>query len=315
MTPKAKIGYLILAAIGLIALFLLFRIGGNWQYILTRRSLKIFSIVLTGACIAFSTIVFQTISNNRILTPNIIGLDALYMLAQTAVLFIFGSTGIALVNKQLNFGITAGVMVLFAIALYSVLFKKEGNTLYYLLLIGIIFGTFFGSLTTFMQVLIDPDEFLVLQGKMFASYNNVHSELLGTCTIVALLACAYYLKFAKYMDVLSLGKEHAVNLGVPYNYTVKRLLIIIAVLISVSTALVGPLTFLGLLIANVTYQFMRTHQHKYLIPGSVLICIIALVGGQFVVERVFEFSTPLSVIINLVGGIYFLYLLLRGNKS
>jgi len=315
MTYRAKFVSLSVFAVALIAVFLFINIGDNWSYILERRGWKIASIVLTGACIAFSTVIFQTISNNRILTPNIIGLDSMYMLAQTAVVYAFGSATKLLVDNNLNFAMTLGLMMLFAGLLYRLMFKREGNNLYFLLLIGIILGTLLGSLTTFMQVLIDPNEFLVLQGKMFASYNKVQGQLTTISYIVVIAVTLYYSRFAKYMDVLSLGKDQAVNLGVDYHYVVKRLLIIIAALISVATALVGPITFLGLLVANVTYQFMKTYRHAVLIPASMLISIIALVGGQLIVERVFTFSTTLSVIINLIGGIYFLYLLLRENKS
>lgn len=315
MTYKAKIASLSVFAIALIAIFLLIQVGDNWSYVLPRRAWKIASIVLTGACIAFSTVIFQTITNNRILTPNIIGLDSMYMLAQTAVVYAFGSTTKLLVDNNVNFAMTLVIMMLFAGLLYKVMFKREGNNLYFLLLIGIVLGTLLGSLTTFMQVLIDPNEFLVLQGKMFASYNKVQEKLTTICCIVILLIAVYYSRFSKYMDVLSLGKDQAINLGVDYHFVVKRLLIVIAALISVATALVGPITFLGLLVANVTYQFMKTYRHAVLIPASILISIIALVGGQLIVERVFTFTTTLSVIINLIGGIYFLYLLLRENKS
>ncbi|MFE5322380.1 iron chelate uptake ABC transporter family permease subunit [Paenibacillus sp. NPDC056579] len=315
MTYRAKIASLSVVALALIALFLFIQVGDNWSYILPRRGWKVLSIVLTGACIAFSTVIFQTISNNRILTPNIIGLDSMYMLAQTAVVYAFGSTTKLLVDNNINFAMTLVLMMLFAGLLYKVMFKREGNNLYFLLLIGIVLGTLLGSLTTFMQVLIDPNEFLVLQGKMFASYNKVQGQLTTICCVVIVLIAVYYSRFAKYMDVLSLGKDQAINLGVNYHFVVKRLLIIIAALISVATALVGPITFLGLLVANVTYQFMKTYRHAVLIPASILISIIALVGGQMIVERVFTFTTTLSVIINLIGGIYFLYLLLRENKS
>ncbi|CAG7645683.1 Petrobactin import system permease protein YclO [Paenibacillus solanacearum] len=315
MTHKAKIGILFILALIVIAIFLFINIGDNWSYVLERRSWKVAAMVLTGACIAFSTVIFQTITNNRILTPNIIGLDSMYMLAQTGIVYVFGSSTKLLVDNNLNFAFTLCLMVLFAGLLYKIMFRGEGNNIYYLLLIGIIMGSLLGSLTTFMQVLIDPNEFLVLQGRMFASYNKVQGQLTVICTIVVILIAVYYSRFAKYMDVLSLGKGHAVNLGVDYNYVVKRLLIIIAALISVATALVGPITFLGLLVANVTYQFMKTYRHTYLIPASILMSIVALVGGQLIVERVFTFTTTVSVIVNLIGGVYFLYLLLRSNKS
>lgn len=277
---------------------------------------KILAIVLTGACIAYSTAIFQTITNNRILTPGIMGLDSLYMLFQTFAVFVFGSTHISFVNKNLNFAISVLLMTLFALLLHQFMFRREqGRNIYLLLLVGLILGTLFQSMSSFMEVLIDPNEFLVLQGKMFASFNNVNTDLLIISIAAIILILLYAQKFTKYLDVLSLGKDHAVNLGVDYDYIVKRLLLVVMVLVSISTALVGPIMFLGLLVVNLAHQVFRTHRHKVLIWGSVMIAVVALVGGQLIVERVFTFATTVSVIINFVGGVYFIYLLLKENKS
>lgn len=315
MNPRVKISLLAGLSIILIAIFLFIQLGSNWGYVLPRRGVKILAIVLTGAAIGFSTMVFQTITNNRILTPSILGIDSLYMLVQTFVIFAFGSMSLTVANKELNFLLSVGLMVLFTGLLFKLLFKGEGKNLYLLLLIGVVFGTLFQSLTTFMQVLIDPNEFLIVQDRMFASFNNINTDILTLAIIGMLLATLYFARFYKFLDILSLGREQAINLGIDYDYVVKRLLIIVSILTSISTALVGPITFLGLLVVNVAHEFLKTYQHKYLILGSVFIAIAALAGGQLIVERVFTFSTTLSVIINFVGGIYFIYLLLRENKS
>lgn len=312
---KLKLSLLAVLAVGLIAVFVFIHLGPNWDYALPRRLKKVLAIVITGGAIAYSTIIFQTITNNRILTPSIIGLDSLYMLIQTFVVFAFGSMSMPSTNKHLNFFISVGLMIAFVAVLYKLLFKREGRNLYFLLLIGLVLGTLFGSMSTFMQVLIDPNEFLIIQGKMFASFNNVNTDLLVISIIIIGVVALYGQRLGKYLDVMSLGKEHSVNLGIPYDYVVKRMLVIVAILIAVSTALVGPITFLGLLVVNVAYQFMRTYRHSYLIPGAMLISIIALVGGQLIVERVFTFETTVSVIINFIGGAYFLYLLLREKKA
>lgn len=315
MSPKVKTVLLAVIAALFIALYVLINTGPNWDYVLPRRIIKVIAIMLTGGAIAFSTVVFQTITHNRILTPSIIGLDSLYLLIQTFVIFVFGSTSIIVRNYNLNFILCVGLMVLFSGLLYKVLFKREGQNIYFLLLIGIIFGTLFQSLSSFMQVLIDPNEFQIVQDRMFASFNNVKTDLVYIAALFVLLVSLYFYRFTKYLDVLSLGRDHAVNLGVDYDYVVKRLLIVVAILISVSTALVGPITFLGLLVANVTYEFLKTYRHQYVILGSIFMSMIALVGGQVIVERLFTFSTTLSVIINFIGGIYFIYLLLKENKS
>ncbi|WP_243298435.1 iron chelate uptake ABC transporter family permease subunit [Bacillus litorisediminis] len=315
MSNKNKISVLVIAAVLLTALFLFFDIGSNWDYVLPRRVTKITAIVLAGASIAYSTLVFQTITNNRILTPSILGLDSLYLLIQTVVVFVFGSATVMIMQAQVNFLVSLGFMIVFSSFLFKLLFRKKGQNIYFLLLIGIILGTLFESFSAFMQVLIDPNEFLIVQDRMFASLNNVNSGIIWIALILLAAAVLYSLKFFKYLDVMSMGREHAINLGVNYDFVVKRLLFVVTILISVPTALIGPITFLGLLVVNVTYEFLKTYQHKFLIIGSMLVSIIALVGGQLIVERIFSFSVPISVIINFIGGIYFIYLLLKERKS
>lgn len=313
MGYKKKTIILGVLSILLALLYILYDLSGNIGYILPKRIIKVVAIVITGGAIAFSTTIFMTITNNRILTPSIMGLDSLYMLTQTFIIFVFGSKSLIMMNSNINYLLSVGIMVLFSLVFYRLLFKGEDNNIYFLLLIGMILGTFFSSFTSFMQVLIDPNEFMVAQDKMFASVNNVNTNLVYLSIILIIAVVIYFLRFYKYLDVLSLGKDHAVNLGVPYNQVVKQLLVIVAILISIATALIGPITFLGLLVVNITYQFLSTYRHLYLILGSVFLSIIALLGGQFIVEKVFVFETTISVIINFVGGIYFIYLLLKEN--
>ncbi|MGG3498057.1 iron chelate uptake ABC transporter family permease subunit [Peribacillus simplex] len=314
MNNKSKIIILAVLAAALTAGYIFWDLGPNWDYALPRRVIKIIAIIVVGCAIAFSTVIFQTVTNNKILTPSILGLDSMYMLIQTGVIFLFGSTHIMIMNKNLNFLVTLTAMLIFSSLLFKVMFKKNRN-IYFLLLIGIIFGTLFGSMSSFMQVLIDPNEFQMIQNKMFASFNNVNIDLLTLAIILMIAAMIYFMRFLKYLDVMSLGRDQAINLGVDYDFVTKRVLIVVTILISISTALIGPITFLGLLVANVAYQFIKSYQHKHIIPGAMLISVIALVGGQFIVERIFTFSTTLSVIINFVGGVYFIYLLLKENKS
>ncbi|MGE6718755.1 iron chelate uptake ABC transporter family permease subunit [Peribacillus frigoritolerans] len=314
MNNKSRIIILAVLAAVLTAGYIFWDLGPNWDYALPRRVIKIIAIIVVGCAIAFSTVIFQTVTNNKILTPSILGLDSMYMLIQTGVIFIFGSTHIMIMNKNLNFLITLAAMLIFASLLFKFMFKKNRN-IYFLLLIGIIFGTLFGSMSSFMQVLIDPNEFQIIQNKMFASFNNVNTDLLTLAIILMIVAMIYFMRFLKYLDVMSLGRDQAINLGVDYDFVTKRVLIVVTVLISISTALIGPITFLGLLVANVAYQFIKSYQHKHILPGAMLISVIALVGGQFIVERIFTFTTTLSVIINFVGGVYFIYLLLKENKS
>ncbi|BAQ13070.1 iron ABC transporter permease [Clostridium botulinum] len=315
MKCRRRVVLLGVFSIALIILFIFTGISkGNYDYVLPRRILKVLAISLTAGSIAFSSMIFQTIANNRILTPSVLGLDSLYMFIQTFVVFILGANNKAVMNSNFNFLISISLMVVFSMILYRFLFKREDKNIFFLLLTGLIFGTLFQSLAAFMQTIIDPNAFLVIQDKMFASFNKVNTDVLLISIIGILLVLAYVYDYVKVLDVMLLGREQAINLGVSYDKVVKKMLIVVSILVSISTALVGPITFLGLLSVNLTYEFINSYKHKYLIIGSVFISIIALVGGQFLVERFLNFGTTLSVIINFVGGIYFMYLLLKESK-
>lgn len=302
-------------ALAACALYLFHDLNGSFDYALPRRGIKVFAMVLTGVAIAYATVVFQTITHNRILTPSVMGLDSLYMLLQTLLIFFLGSDHVTILNKQVNFLLSIAVMVVFALLFYRLLFKKGNQPIYFLLLIGIIFGTFFSSISTFLQVLIDPNEFQMVQDRMFASFNNVNADLVWTSLAFVAVLIAVAWRHNASLDVLSLGRDAALNLGVNYDSLVKGMLVLSAVLIAIATALVGPITFFGLIVANLSYQFFKSYKHSVHLTGAIVISIIALVGGQWVVERVFTFNTTLSVIINFIGGIYFIYLLLKESRS
>ncbi|EAI1510656.1 iron ABC transporter permease [Campylobacter coli] len=283
------------------------------EYALKNRFLQIAAIVIVAICIAVSTVIFQTLCNNKILTPAIIGLDSLYMLLQSALIFSLGSANLSVYKNDINFLITLACMVVFSLGLYKILFSSD-KSIYLIMLLGLIFGTLFSTLSSFFEILIDPDEFMVIQGRMFASFDNVAFDVLTLAYIVTLLSFVWIFRYMKFLDPLSLGKDLSINLGINYQKISKHLMIIIAILTSISTALVGPITFLGLLVVNITYELFKSSKHSILLLACVLISILALLGGVFFVSRVFDYNTTISVIINFLGGIYFIYLVLKGNK-
>ena len=103
-------------------------------------------------------------------------------------------------------------------------------------------------------------------------------------------------------------------MGVDYDKCIRKLLLGVTLFIAVATAMVGPISFLGLIIANLSRQMLKTYRHTQLILGSALFGMIVLIGGQLLVEHVFSYSIPVSVFITVGGGIYFLYLLLKNKK-
>ena len=187
--------------------------------------------------------------------------------------------------------------------------------MYLLLLVGLLMGTLFRSFSSFIVMLIDPNEFLIIQSAMFASFDKINLNLLTISAVLLIASMLVGIKYFRQLDVLSLGRENAISLGVDYHKVIKANLLIISVMVAISTALVGPITFLGILVANLTYELVKSSKHSYMVLACCLLTAVTVVGGQYLVEHLFNMSTTISIIINFVGGVYFIYLLLKSNKG
>lgn len=295
--------------------FMTINAHGNWDFILLFRGTKLAVMILVAYAVAVSTVLFQTITHNRILTPSLIGFDALYALIQSLAAFGFGGGLASLSNTPpTQFMAQVAVMTGLACLLFRWLFAGSTHSLHRVILVGIIFGLLFRSLSNFVMRLIDPNEFLILQDRLFASFNSVDNELLPIAAAMLLVTSVMALRMVPRYDVLALGRHVAIALGVNYHRTVMFTLMLIAVMVSVSTALVGPITFLGLLVSNLAYYFSRSERHRVTLPASILVAVCLLVGGQTVLEHVLELNTSVSVVIEFFGGALFLILVTRGAR-
>lgn len=292
--------------------FMVLGVKANWGFILPFRGTKLLALVLVAYSIAVSTVLFQTVTNNRILTPSIMGFDALFVLIQTLVVFFLGSVALVSVDPVLKFMAEVVVMTVFAGLLFRWLFVNADRSLHLMVLVGIVFGILFRNLSGFMARLLDPNEQVTLQDALFASFNQVDASLLWVSCVIVAGASLLGLRVARSLDVLTLGRAQAVSLGVDYKRTVALILAIVAVLVAVSTALVGPITFFGLLVVSLAHLMVGSGRHVWVLPTSVLLGIICLVGGQTVLERVFAFNTALAIVIEFLGGLMFIALLMKG---
>lgn len=298
----------------LIVVFFLYDLTGNREYVLERRAYRIAALLLVAWSIGYSSLVFQTLTGNRILTPAIMGFEAVYLLFQTVIVFLYGDKTFQVLTESRNFGWSVLMMLGFAMLIYLFVFRREKNNMYFLLLTGLILGTLFTTLSSFVQMLLDPNEFSLAEARIFASFNRMNTALLRYAAGAGGLMLILAVKYHKYLDILALGREQAISLGVNYKWVTGVFLFIVSVLVSVSTALVGPITFFGILVTNLTYELFKTHRHSVLLPACGLVSSVTLIGGQFLVEHLFNMTTTISILINFIGGVYFLYILLKAKK-
>ena len=285
------------------------------DFFIANRIKKLAAILLVAYAIGSATMVFQTIINNNIVTPCLLGMNALYLVIHTAIFFFLGSANILVTNIYASFACDILAMSVVASLIYGFLFRVTKYNVLYVLLAGTVMATFFTSLQKTLVRIMDPADYDMLLNSLVASFSHVNTDILGIAFVLTIIVTLIYKKDLALLDAIALGKQKAINLGIDYDKTIARLLLGVVLYITIATALVGPISFLGLIIANLAREIFKTYRHSYLVIGSALVGMVALTAGQFVVERVFVLSVPIVVFVNIVGGIYFLYLLLknRGN--
>ena len=149
---------------------------------------------------------------------------------------------------------------------------------------------------------------------MVASFTSVDGYLAHVRRTYGCLLTAIFYRRLKLLNVITLGRSNAISLGVDYEGTLRWLLLYVTLMIAIATALVGPVSFIGLITTNLARQMFPTFRHNILITGTILVTLAILIAGQALIERVFVYSIPVSVFITTGGGIYFLYLVLRATR-
>ncbi|PHV34204.1 iron ABC transporter permease [Janthinobacterium sp. BJB312] len=300
-----------LAVLALAVVFLFLGANLDFDYIIPKRLSRLAAIAIGGVCVAVSSIVFQTIAGNRILTPAVMGYEAVYLLLQSLLILAMGMHSVVLLGQNGNFVLSIALMLAYSWAIHYWLFRDGKNNVYFLLLLGFVLTMVIGTFTQFIQLRISPGEFAILQGFSQASFNKAQPAQLLTSALLAGAACVAVLKTLPALDVLALGREQAISLGIDYRRMVRLQLALIAVLVAVSTSLLGPTAFMGIFVANTTYALARTARHRATLPLGCAIAIAIFLLAQLLVEHVFNYRTTVGILVNLVCGAYFLALMVR----
>ncbi|MCP2040238.1 iron complex transport system permease protein [Neisseria sp. HSC-16F19] len=295
-------------------LFLTVNVRGNWDFVLPLRATKLAALLLVAYAAAVSTLLFQTLTNNPVLTPSLLGFESLYIFLQTLLLALLGAAGYTQLPAMGKFAFELAAMMGGALLLFQLLLRQGGRDLARMILIGVIFGVLFRSLSALIQRLIDPEEFAVAQANTYASANTIHSEMLAVAAVVIVISALFVWRERHRLDVYMLGREQSINLGIPYSRNTVVILLWVAALTATSVALIGPfgpVSFFGLLVVALTNYISTSLRHSLRVPLSFCIAAVLLVGGQLLFEQVLGMKAVLSVVVEFAGGLVFLWLVLR----
>lgn len=276
-------------------------------YILSRRLVRIISVYLISYLTSVSTYYFQVATDNPILTPSILGIDSIYILIQV-VLNIF--LGIWL-PTSLNFVLSCLVMVVVSTSILNFLLRILNNDLVRMLLIGMMISGLVQGLISTLQLIMDPNEYAVFQSLSLASLNDINPQTLFYSLPIFFIIYLLKNKLDESVDVASLGLDFASNLGLNIVEYRKKALFLVTACVALSTALMGPSLFIGLIAITLSKHMINQFSGQGVMRTATSISIVLLLASQLLFERILNFNGSIGILTTAVGGCVFIIIILK----
>lgn len=321
MKKKTRIflGILSVMVVLLVAAYLLIPTKNSTtvsNFILQRRLLKLLIMVIVSFAIPISTISFQTVVQNRFLTPGVLGIESLFVFIQSGLYYFESLVGVKVEQSVIIYSVTIAIQIGLLLLLMNASKGMMLTNFKVLLLLTMAFSMLLRNASTFLQVLMDPNEFDKLQSSLYPSFQKMNAQpmMIGVAIGLFVLLIMVFYKIRYQLDALHLGVDGAKMLGINTKRLSNVVIVIVIIMTSLSTILVGPLQFLGFMIANLTYQLTKEYKHGVLWLFSAVLGLVIVLAAQLIVERIFLLTIPISVFIEGIGGVLYLILLVKGEK-
>ena len=286
------------------------------NFILQRRFLKLLVMVIVSCAIPISTISFQTVVQNRFLTPGVLGIESLFVFIQSGLYYFESLVGVKVEQSVIIYSVTIAIQIGLLLLLMNASKGMRLTNFKVVLLLTMAFSMLLRNASTFLQVLMDPNEFDKLQSSLYPSFQKMNAQpmMIGVAIGLFVLLMMVFYKIRHQLDALHLGVDGAKMLGINTKRLSNVVIVVVIIMTSLSTILVGPLQFLGFMIANLTYQLTKEYKHGVLWLFSAVLGLVIVLAAQLIVERIFLLTIPISVFIEGIGGVLYLILLVKGEK-
>ncbi|WP_107851489.1 ABC transporter permease [Oceanimonas marisflavi] len=274
------------------------------ELLLVSRLPRLLAIWLAGAGLSIAGLIMQQISQNRFAAPSTTGTIECAMFGYVLSLVLFGDGN----NLIVIFGSAMAGTLLFVNFIHGVQFKNA----IYVPLIGIIFGNVVGAAATFVAYKYD-----VIQNLSGWEMANFSSILLGNYELlyIALPAGMISYWFASRLSAVGMGRDFSVNLGLNYRQLVLLGVMLVSVLSASVVMIVGMLPFLGLIVPNLVSRYMGDNLRRNMpvtaLCGAILVLVCDVLGRVII----FPHEVPITMIISLLGGAAFIWLVLQDTQS
>ena len=271
--------------------------------------------LFAGAGLAICGLMLQTLFNNPLAAPSILGISSGSGLGVAIVMLMFGGS-ISALGLFGYFSIVVGAMIgASAILVLLVLFSMRIKSNTMLLVVGIMVGYVTSSLITLLNYYSEASgvvSYVHWGMGDFSSVNNLNLKYFMGFILFGLI-CSILL--IKPLNALLLGERYAENLGVNINRTRIIILIVTGLLTAIITAFCGPIAFIGLSVPHISKLMFATSNHKTLIPTTIMLgSIVALICNLLTVVVTDGTVVPLNAITPLMGAPVIIYIIINKKR-
>lgn len=290
-----------------------------WETIIFKSRIPtIITAALAGAALAVCGLLLQTVFNNPLADPSILGISTGASLGVAVVMLLGGSTiGSAFGTMSFGYagtliGAFIGAMLVLVLLIVFSSFVKSATML---LIIGIMVSYLTSSAISLLNFFATEEgvHSYVIWG--MGNFSGVSSHEILTFSIAIGVALLASFLMVKPLNALLLGTRYAENLGVNIRRTRNSLLLITGALTAVVTAYCGPISFLGLVVPHIARLTLNTSNHNTLLPITALAgAVMALLCAFLSVAPMTFGIIPINAITPIIGVPIIIYIILNRRK-
>jgi iron complex transport system permease protein len=299
---------------------------GDAQVLSSREALVILNIrlprlllgAMVGAGLAVAGALMQGLFRNPLADPGLVGVSAGAGLAAAATI-VLGDKLLAGVIGKLPFAaLPAGAFLggLLTTTLLYLIATREGRTsVATMLLAGVALGALAGAMTGFLAYLSDDRQLRDLTFWSLGSLGGATWTKVWAIAPVILPLLAAMSFLARGLDALALGEAEAFHLGVPVQRLKVAIVVLTALAVGASVAAAGLIGFIGIVVPHML-RLLIGPGHRWLLPLSAVGGAVLLVAADTIARIVVApAELPIGIVTAAIGAPFFLWLLLRGDRS
>ena len=273
---------------------------------------RIILAVLTGSLLSMAGAVYQAIFQNPMADPYVIGISSGAAFGAT-IAIIFLPPMMLLGNSIVSLAAFLSA-ILTSILVYFISKTKRGVDTFSLLLTGVVISTVLSSFISLMM-LAHQDEAMKIMTWTMGSFNAKSWNHVITILIPTVIGIFFTIYHGKDLNVLVMGEEEAMSMGLDTKRLKRNMLLICALLTSIAVSVSGIIGFVGLIVPHFI-RLIFGSEHKFLLKASFVFGAIFMLLSDTIARSLIDgFEVPVGIITSLIGGPLFLILLVRYRRS